>query len=425
MSRRNGTLEGYGSVWSAGNDALEDFLVKREAMKRQAMLDDIYVKHQASQDARADEQLGIQREQREALADERKATQRARRQAEALTVAGQLRPGAELDATGAAQFRDAGIGVLVQAPGARYTPADAAAAPAQFTDARLQPEAFTERETFRGTATQLDEAEKKRKLAEYMSKLPANSYVRQFLEAQDATGDSSLPAEMFKPKDEKHSPAYLEYQDATAAGYKGSFAQYQDEDANRKRPVVRVQTGEGGLTPSQQFNATEKLAATWQKSTAQEREMRMQHRKMTAALDGFDRDPNSASQAVITTFNRILDPTSVVRESEYARSAEGVSLLERMQGYQERLRAGGAGMPKAALAEMAKTAESFLSGMRASTAGQRRRIEATARQHRLDPALIFDDESPAAPAAGQSAPAAGAAVEQWVRDSKTGKLRRK
>ena len=71
------------------------------------------------------------------------------------------------------------------------------------------------------------------------SKLPADSYVRQFLEAQDATGDSSLPADMFKPKDEKHSPAYLEYQDAKTAGYAGSFAQYQNEDANRKRPVTQ------------------------------------------------------------------------------------------------------------------------------------------------------------------------------------------
>ena len=170
MSRNkgNGTLAGYGSVWSAGTDALEDFLVKREALKRQAMLDEVFVKHQASQDERAAEQLAMQREQADALAEQRKAAHRARQQAEALTIAGQLRPGDQLDGNSAAQFRDAGLGVLVQAPGARHTPADAAAAPAQFTDPSLQPEAFTERETFRGTATQLDEAEKKRKLAEYV-----------------------------------------------------------------------------------------------------------------------------------------------------------------------------------------------------------------------------------------------------------------
>jgi len=51
-----------------------------------------------------------------------------------------------------------------------------------------------------------------------------------------------------------------------------------------------------------------------------------------------------ADQALIVTFNRILDPQSVVRESEYARTPEGMSALTRIQGYAEKLKQGGAGL---------------------------------------------------------------------------------
>jgi hypothetical protein len=63
---------------------------------------------------------------------------------------------------------------------------------------------------------------------------------------------------------------------------------------------------------------------------------------------------------VLITFQKILDPTSVVRESEYARSADGVALTARMEGYMERLAKGGAGVPKADLKAMYETAQAFL-----------------------------------------------------------------
>jgi hypothetical protein len=42
------------------------------------------------------------------------------------------------------------------------------------------------------------------------------------------------------PAKEEHSAAYKEWQDAASTGYKGTFTQYQNEDANRKRPVTNV-----------------------------------------------------------------------------------------------------------------------------------------------------------------------------------------
>lgn len=48
------------------------------------------------------------------------------------------------------------------------------------------------------------------------------------------------------PAKEDHSPAYKEYQDAVSTGYKGSFTQYQNDDANRHKPVVNVNTAGAG-----------------------------------------------------------------------------------------------------------------------------------------------------------------------------------
>lgn len=57
-----------------------------------------------------------------------------------------------------------------------------------------------------------------------------------------------------------------------------------------------------------------------------------------------DRGKNALDQALVITFNKMLDPGSVVRESEFARTPTGQSLLSRMQGYQEKLAKGGVGL---------------------------------------------------------------------------------
>ena len=49
-------------------------------------------------------------------------------------------------------------------------------------------------------------------------------------------------------------------------------------------------------------------------------------------------------QALITIYNKMLDPTSVVRESEYARTAHGQSVINKLQGFQEKIATGGAGL---------------------------------------------------------------------------------
>ncbi len=56
---------------------------------------------------------------------------------------------------------------------------------------------------------------------------------------------------------------------------------------------------------------------------------------------------NSADQVLVTSLNKIIDPTSVVREGEYARTAEGQAAFDRLQGIADRIKRGGGGLSNA------------------------------------------------------------------------------
>ena len=65
----------------------------------------------------------------------------------------------------------------------------------------------------------------------------------------------------------------------------------------------------------------------------------------------------AVDQALITIFNKMLDPESVVRESEYARSPQDQAIMSRLKGKADRLLSGGVGLTpieRDALARMAR-----------------------------------------------------------------------
>ncbi len=69
-------------------------------------------------------------------------------------------------------------------------------------------------------------------------------------------------------------------------------------------------------------------------------------------------------QALITLFNKVTDPDSVVRVSEYARTPEGAGLITSFIGRIERIVQGGAGLTNRDRTELMITAEAILSGVK-------------------------------------------------------------
>lgn len=61
-----------------------------------------------------------------------------------------------------------------------------------------------------------------------------------------------------------------------------------------------------------------------------------------------DMESRVASDQILgVTIQKLLDPTSVVRESEYARTPEGIALMHRLEGFQAKLQKGGMGLTDA------------------------------------------------------------------------------
>jgi hypothetical protein len=153
------------------------------------------------------------------------------------------------------------------------------------------------------------------------------------------------------------------------------------------------------LNTQQRFQAVTGLQDDWRKVVAPVREMQRQFGLMQVGLQRYNQDRIGGSQAVLVTFQKILDPQSVVRESEYARSGSGLSLLDRLQGMYDkyigqydpvtqRWVGGGAGVPEAELKEMVETARQLVDNAAPWAEGERQRIEATARDFGLDPVRI-------------------------------------
>lgn len=147
-----------------------------------------------------------------------------------------------------------------------------------------------------------------------------------------------------------------------------------------------------GISPIAESSLIMRLGDRWTALTKEVREMNRQATLMEAGMNAARRgDMAAGSQAVLVTFQKILDPTSVVRESEYARSASGQALLSRIEGAYERLARGGAGVPLKELEVFSRLAKDFVKGASQTEvlANEQRRLGMIADQYNIPKEFIF------------------------------------
>jgi hypothetical protein len=124
------------------------------------------------------------------------------------------------------------------------------------------------------------------------------------------------------------------------------------------------------LTPYQKFQATQAIAAAAARNTSAATELKRQGDIINQTWDRYKSgeagDLNATTQALVTTFNKILDPGSVVRETEYDRSAAGQSLLASIEGKLARVSQGGPGLTPESLQEIVDLANSYTANAQAS-----------------------------------------------------------
>lgn len=174
----------------------------------------------------------------------------------------------------------------------------------------------------------------------------------------------------------------------TAGEIEEARKRYQQAD---DRPI-NVNVPGAGLTPTMEANVINRMVTQWTKASEQTRELDRQVGLMRTGLEAARRgDMAQGAQAVLVTFQKILDPTSVVRESEYMRSAAGLDLLTRIEGSLERLAKGGAGVPLSDLEKFAKLAEEAAAVQKKALPAIKERIGRQADRFKIPRDLVFED----------------------------------
>ncbi len=160
----------------------------------------------------------------------------------------------------------------------------------------------------------------------------------------------------------------------------------QKEDiANRQRPITG--TAEAGMIS--------RLTSQWDRVNAPVVDLDQQVKRMDAGMFAAERgDMNAGSQAVLVTFQKVLDEESVVRESEYARSPQGQGLFDRIRGIVPRLQHGGPGVTIEELKTFQRLAREIVNSTRDYVASVKERIGRNADRYNLPRDLIFEDYMP-------------------------------
>ena len=147
-----------------------------------------------------------------------------------------------------------------------------------------------------------------------------------------------------------------------------------------------------GLTPNAALDATLKLRDRFVRETQAAQLVKTQYEQMKSSLDAVKKGSAAAgSQGVLVTFQKILDPTSVVRESEYARSSSGLSLLNRLEGQWMKIQQGGAGVSVGELETFVKLAEQWVKNSATAAKQTQEQINNIATEYGLKPENITRD----------------------------------
>ena len=119
-----------------------------------------------------------------------------------------------------------------------------------------------------------------------------------------------------------------EYNFAVSHGYEGTYSQYQNEDANRKALVARAAVN--GL-PYQVTTQVDKLANSFDTSPIVKQYNEVANKTATiSAIVGSGINGGVDDLALVFEFMKSLDPTSVVRESEYDTASKAGNPFKRI-----------------------------------------------------------------------------------------------
>ncbi len=152
------------------------------------------------------------------------------------------------------------------------------------------------------------------------------------------------------------------------------------------------QSGQRPLTATAESLLITRLWNQWRVENRTRVELMTTLNRMKTGLEAARRgDLQQGAQVILVTFQKMLDPTSVVRESEYARSAEGLSLINKILGSAEQLRKGGAGVPLSELEKFVRLGQDLVDQQADYLGSVKKRVSRNAKHFGIPEELIFEE----------------------------------
>lgn len=196
--------------------------------------------------------------------------------------------------------------------------------------------------------------------------------------------------------------AYTSGQNAAAATGRNDA----DNDMAMQIALLRMEQaasqGRNAVTVSDRISLENRYAADWSKANQNQNTRKQAISQMKMALQdlGPARFRAPAAQAIIIQFNKLIDPGSVVRESEYARTPEGSPMVSRFMNLSDKLTLGGPNVSPEELSAYVTLAEKFIAGGDPWLKSVQTRIDHSADRFGLDRRSIYGtlpEESAAPP----------------------------
>lgn len=153
----------------------------------------------------------------------------------------------------------------------------------------------------------------------------------------------------------------------------------------------------GGLDPAKSFEQEEKLRKEFQGRTKVYGELGTTYSNMKSSADA---KTGPGDIALITGFMKMLDPGSVVRETEFATARDTAGLYERLQNQAQKLQSGQLfTLDSKQRKEYTDLAKQYLDSAQKKAADDKKALGVVVKNYRLNPDNVFGPETAEAPPA--------------------------
>lgn len=183
----------------------------------------------------------------------------------------------------------------------------------------------------------------------------------------------------------------------------------RDLDAQLKDLDIRLKgmtVAGGGLTPGQTISEQDRLRENWNKFMSPTRAREEAVAKIDQGLRALaEGDRRSAAEIIQTAFVKMQDEGVAVREGDYARIADGVSIPGRIEGALKRFEKGGPPIPDSDLVKLANEAKATAQGL-----NQVRQLAVNEYKQAIEQGITGTNIKPEAIFGGTSVPLTGVKV---------------